>query len=167
MRSEPAPSAPVAIGTTPAATADAAPADDPPEDRSARHGLAVCSRPFHPHAWQAAAGSGLVDVPIGIAPAAASRSTTGVRIVVPAFARNGIPASGPRSGGGSASIRPAAASAAPAQLSDMKCSSGSSASAAASASATSAAADREPARTCAASSAAPAPGLTAATGPDP
>src|SRR6202161_3615737 len=115
MRTEPAPSAPVAIGTTPAATAAAAPPDDPPEERSVRHGLAVWSRAFHPHAWHAAAGSGLVDVPIAIAPAAASRSTTGVRIVVPAFARNGMPASAPRSAGGSASVRPAAARAGPAQ----------------------------------------------------
>jgi len=36
------------MGTKPAATAAAAPADDPPEDRSVRHGLAVCSHPFHP-----------------------------------------------------------------------------------------------------------------------
>src|ERR1700691_5629995 len=128
MRTEPAPSAPVAIGTTPAAPAHAAPADDRPEERSVPHGLAVWSRPFHPHAWQAAAGSGLVDVPIAIAPAAASRSTTGVRIVVPAFARDGMPASGPRSASDSASVPADAARAAPAQLSDMKCSTGSSAS---------------------------------------
>lgn len=82
------------IDITPGPTAASAPAGDPPDDRSVRHWLLVCSCPFQPQAWHTAAGAGRVDVPSRTAPACTSRPTTGLATVVPALARNGTPASG-------------------------------------------------------------------------
>ena len=56
IRNEPPLSPPVANGTTPAATAAAPPAVEPPGDRSGSHGFRVYSRPFHPNVNETAPG---------------------------------------------------------------------------------------------------------------
>src|SRR4029079_10322467 len=76
MRSDPPPSLPSVIGTTPAATAAAEPELDPPVVREGSQGLRVvpdsseCEDAFHP-------SSGVVFLPTMIAPAASARSTIG------------------------------------------------------------------------------------------
>ena len=71
----PAPSVPRPSGPSPAATAAAAPPDEPPEVRSKFHGLRVVPKegpsvsPFTPN-------SGVVVLPMMIAPAARSRATS-------------------------------------------------------------------------------------------
>ena len=75
MRIEPAPSAPIAAGTMPAATAAAEPPLDPPGVRSTSHGLRVT-----PQVTDSVNGhrpsSGIVVLPTTTAPAARSRRTT-------------------------------------------------------------------------------------------
>ena len=75
MRIEPAPSAPRAAGTMPAATAAAEPPLDPPGVRSTSHGLRVT-----PHVIDSVNGhrpsSGIVVLPTTTAPPARSRRTT-------------------------------------------------------------------------------------------
>jgi hypothetical protein len=75
MRIEPPPSDPVAHGTSPAATADAEPPEEPPVVRLRSQGFRVT-----PLASLAVQGqimsSGTFVMPIGIAPAARSRRTT-------------------------------------------------------------------------------------------
>src|SRR5207253_5989493 len=76
MRLDPPPSVPTPIGASPAATAAAAPPDDPPGVRDRSQGLAV--RPNSgasvKHLWP---NSGVVVLPTRIAPAALSRATEG------------------------------------------------------------------------------------------
>src|SRR5204862_3183656 len=76
MRLDPPPSVPMPIGASPAATAAAAPPDDPPQVRDKSHGLAV--RPNNgasvKHLWP---NSGDVVLPTRIAPAVFSRATAG------------------------------------------------------------------------------------------
>ena len=75
MRIDPAPSTASAPGTSPAATAAAEPPLDPPGVRSTSHGLRVT-----PHVIDSVNGhspiSGIVVLPITIAPASRSRRTT-------------------------------------------------------------------------------------------
>jgi hypothetical protein len=75
MRIDPAPSAAIAAGTMPAATAAAEPPLDPPGVRSTSHGLRVT-----PHRTDSVNGhspsSGIVVLPTTTAPAARSRRTT-------------------------------------------------------------------------------------------
>ena len=72
MRIEPPPSDAVAAAASPAATAAAEPPEEPPGERSSRHGLRVM-----PLAAVAVHGkissSGVLVIPIGIAPAARRR----------------------------------------------------------------------------------------------
>src|SRR6202040_2542491 len=74
MRLDPPPSVPMPKGASPAATAAAAPPDEPPGVRRRSHGLAV--RPNSgasvKHLWP---NSGVVVLPTRIAPAAFSRAT--------------------------------------------------------------------------------------------
>src|SRR5438477_10448391 len=76
MRLDPPPSVPRPIGASPAATAAAAPPDDPPDVRDKSHGLAV--RPNSgasvKHLWP---NSGVAVLPTSTAPAALSRATAG------------------------------------------------------------------------------------------
>src|SRR5204863_2463541 len=76
MRLDPPPSVPMPIGPSPAATAAAAPPDDPPQVRARSHGLAV--RPNSgasvKHLWP---NSGVVVLPTRTAPAALRRATEG------------------------------------------------------------------------------------------
>src|SRR3954447_12533344 len=76
MRLDPPPSVPTPIRASPAATAAAAPPDDPPDVRDRFHGLAV--RPNSgasvKHLWP---NSGVVVLPTRTAPAAFSRATAG------------------------------------------------------------------------------------------
>ena len=75
IRIDPAPSAASAAGTSPAATAAAEPPLEPPGVRSVSHGLRVT-----PHVIDSVNGhrpsSGIVVLPMTIAPAARSRRTT-------------------------------------------------------------------------------------------
>src|SRR5690242_8556138 len=115
MRLDPPPSVPTPIGANPAATAAAAPPLDPPQVRDRSHGLAV-----HPnsgasvkHLWP---NSGVVVLPMRIAPAALSLATQGesaagtlsasakepkvVRtpaVLTRSLTANGTPCSGPNS----------------------------------------------------------------------
>ncbi len=113
MRIDPAPSEPWAIGPSPAATAAAAPPEEPPGVRPWRHGLWVVPltrllvSPFQPN-------SGVLVLPSSTAPAASSRSTTGAsksgtqsrcsrepmvvripRVATRSLIDSGMPASGP------------------------------------------------------------------------
>lgn len=74
MRIEPSPSLPCAIGTSPAATAAAAPPDEPPALRATFHGLLVIRSGVSvvPHS----PSSGTVVSPTITAPAARSLRTT-------------------------------------------------------------------------------------------
>jgi hypothetical protein len=74
MRIEPAPSEAVAAGTSAAATAVAEPPLEPPEVRSASHGLRVIP-PCAVSQNAQAASSGVRVMPTTIAPAARSRRT--------------------------------------------------------------------------------------------
>ncbi len=74
MRTEPRPSLPCAIGTSPAATAAAAPPDEPPGVRSVRHGLRVIAVASSVSAQMPS--SGIRVMPTTIAPAPRSRRTT-------------------------------------------------------------------------------------------
>jgi hypothetical protein len=76
IRLDPPPSVPTPIGPSPAATAAAAPPDDPPQVRARFHGLAVRpnSGPSVKHLWP---NSGVVVLPTRIAPARFSRATAG------------------------------------------------------------------------------------------
>src|SRR5207249_1092322 len=80
MRLDPPPSVPMPNGTRPAATAAAAPPDDPPGVRDRSQGFAV--RPNNgasvKHLWP---NSGVVVLPTRIAPAALSRATAGESVV--------------------------------------------------------------------------------------
>ncbi len=73
MRTDPAPSLPVASSTMPAATATAEPADDPPGVRSGRQGLTVRPCAPRPQVRQGVPGPGTEVAPTGTAPAAISR----------------------------------------------------------------------------------------------
>ncbi len=73
MRNEPMPSLPSAIGTMPAATAAALPADDPPAVREGFHGLRTMPYALSPNATSPS--SGRLVTPITTAPAARSRAT--------------------------------------------------------------------------------------------
>ncbi len=75
IRIEPSPSEPSAIGTTPADTAAAEPPEDPPAVREGSHGLTLV--PVASSEVPQTASSGARVLPIGIAPAARSRATTG------------------------------------------------------------------------------------------
>src|SRR5262249_45741403 len=76
MRLDPPPSVPMPIGASPAATAAAAPPEDPPGVRDQSHGFA--GRPKSgasvKHLWP---NSGVADLPTRIEPAAFSRATAG------------------------------------------------------------------------------------------
>jgi hypothetical protein len=117
MRIDPPPSLACAIGTSPAATAAAAPPDEPAAERDRSHGLCVTpsasvsvepSRPI----------SDVALLPITANPAASTRDTNGVSIAcvlsrrsrvpmaqrrpgyaVTSFTRNGTPRNGPGGGG--------------------------------------------------------------------
>src|SRR5688572_17689333 len=92
MRIEPAPSTPVASGTTSAATATAEPADEPPGVRSRFHGLRVTPRELRPHVCHGVLPSGVVVRPIGTQPSAISASLWLRRS--PRFTAMGMPARG-------------------------------------------------------------------------
>src|SRR5579863_4237469 len=125
MRLDPPPSVPTPIGTSPAATEAAAPPLDPPHVRDKSHGLTV--RPKSgasvKHLWP---NSGVVVLPMRIAPAALSRATDGESaagtlsasatepkvvftpaVLTRSLTANGTPCSG---GSGSPSITAASAS---------------------------------------------------------
>src|ERR1700728_946148 len=68
IRVDPAPSLPSPIGPMPAATAAAAPPLDPPGVRSVFHGLRVTPK-IGPSVWPLMPNSGVVVLPIMIAPA--------------------------------------------------------------------------------------------------
>src|SRR5687768_7583804 len=76
MRTDPAPSVPMPSGARPAATAAAVPPDEPPDVFDGSHGLRVIPvsaefvSPLQPN-------SGVVVLPIRIAPASRSRAVAG------------------------------------------------------------------------------------------
>ena len=94
-RTDPAPSLPVAIGTSPAATAAAEPAEEPPGVRSARQGLTVRPWAPSPQVCQGVPGPGTEVAPTGTHPAA--RSGAAPRSPCRPFTPSGTPASGGRS----------------------------------------------------------------------
>ncbi len=94
MRTDPAPSLPVATSAMPAATATAAPADEPPGVRSARHGLTVRPPAPRPHVCQCVPGPGTEVAPTGTPPAARSRRAAYDRMPVGPFTANGRPPRG-------------------------------------------------------------------------
>jgi hypothetical protein len=93
IRSDPAPSLPVASGTTPAATAAAEPADEPPGLRSGRHGLAVGPSPVCPQVCQGVDGPGTEVRPRTTQPSRSRRSVCGPCERSHAFTPIGTPAS--------------------------------------------------------------------------
>lgn len=94
IRTDPAPSLPVASGTSPAATATAAPAEEPPGVRSVRHGLTVRPRAPSPQVCQGVPGPGTEVAPTATPPAASSGSAA--RSPCRPFTAIGTPASGSR-----------------------------------------------------------------------
>ncbi|MGX1091928.1 hypothetical protein RKD47_002609 [Streptomyces albogriseolus] len=159
IRTDPAPSEPVAHGTSPAATATAAPAEDPPGVRSARHGLTVRPPAPSPQVCHGVPGPGTDVAPTATAPAASSGSAA--RRPCRPLTATGTPASGGRSPAAiRASTSAARRSASSPHTSRNAHSSGSARAIRASASATTSTARRAPARTAAAISRAPSP-LTA------
>lgn len=96
MRTDPAPSLPVASSAIPVATATADPADDPPGVRSARHGLTVRPCVPRPQVCQWVPGPGTEVAPTGEPPAAISRRAAKDRIPEGPFTANGSPPRGSR-----------------------------------------------------------------------
>lgn len=146
IRTEPAPSLPVASGTSPAATAAADPAEDPPGVRSARHGLTV--RPYAPtpQVCHGVPGPGTAVAPTGTQPAASNgpAARSPCRPLTPI----GTPASGSRSPAATrASTARARSTAAPSHTSAKELSEGSTRVIRASASVTASTARSRPSRT--------------------
>ncbi len=92
IRTDPAPSLPVASGTRPAATAAADPAEEPPGVRSARQGLTVRPWAPSPQVCQAVPGPGTAVAPTATHPAASNGAAA--RAPCRPFTPIGTPASG-------------------------------------------------------------------------
>ncbi len=90
LRNDPPMSLPSPIGDIPDARAEPSPPEEPPAVRDASHGLRV--RPCSDESvWTRSAMSGQLVRPIGIAPAAFMRSTTGASTGEIASANAGTP----------------------------------------------------------------------------
>lgn len=94
IRTDPAPSLPVASSTRSAATATAEPAEEPPGVRSGRHGLTVRPWAPSPQVCHGVPGPGTEVAPTGTPPAAISRRAAYERIPVRPLTANGIPPRG-------------------------------------------------------------------------
>ena len=90
LRNEPPMSLPRPMGLMPDARAAPSPPLDPPGVRSASHGLRV--RPYRLESvWMRRPMSGMFVRPIGMAPAAFMRATTGASSVAMASAKTAMP----------------------------------------------------------------------------